>query len=82
MKPGRLRSLGRGSIVFQGALHSLNPVQSVGHQIAEAIEVHRPRTQRSYLRKEVGELLERVGLPARRARDFPHQLSQASGSGS
>ncbi len=77
MKPGRLRAVrwDEASIVFQGALHSLNPVQSVGHQIAEAIEVHRPRTQRSYLRKEVGELLERVGLPARRARDFPHQLS-------
>lgn len=77
MKPGRLRAVrwDEASIVFQGALHSLNPVQSVGSQIAEAIEVHRPGTSSSRVRAEVGELLERVGLPARRARDYPHQLS-------
>jgi peptide/nickel transport system ATP-binding protein len=77
MRPGRLRAVrwDEASIVFQGALHSLNPVQSVGRQIAEAIATHRPQAQRSFLRREVGELLERVGLPARRARDFPHQLS-------
>jgi peptide/nickel transport system ATP-binding protein len=77
MKPGRLRAVrwDEASIVFQGALHSLNPVHSVGSQIAEAIEVHRPGTPSSRVRGEVGELLERVGLPARRARDYPHQLS-------
>ena len=43
MKPGRLRAVRwtEMSIVFQGALHALNPVQRVGDQIAEAIEVHR-----------------------------------------
>jgi len=77
MKPGRLRAVrwDEASIVFQGALHSLNPVYSVGRQIAEAIEIHRPRTPTSEARKTVGDLLERVGLPARRARDYPHQLS-------
>ena len=77
MKPGRLRAVrwDEASIVFQGALHSLNPVQSVGSQIAEAIELHRQGTSSSRVRAEVGGLLERVGLPARRARDYPHQLS-------
>jgi peptide/nickel transport system ATP-binding protein len=77
MNPGRLRAVrwDEASIVFQGALHSLNPVHSVGSQIAEAIEIHRPETSSSRVRAEVGELLERVGLPARRARDYPHQLS-------
>ena len=44
MKPGRLRAVRwtEMSIVFQGALHTLNPVQRIGDQIGEAIEVHRP----------------------------------------
>ena len=76
MKPGRLRAVRWTgmAIVFQGALHSLNPVQRVGDQIGEAIVLHatgkRPRTA-----TRVGELLELVGMPARRARDYPHQLS-------
>ena len=74
MKPGRLRAVRwtEMSIVFQGALHALNPVQRVGDQIAEAIEIHRsaPKAQ-----PRVAELLEIVGIPARRSRDYPHQLS-------
>jgi peptide/nickel transport system ATP-binding protein len=74
MKPGRLRAVRwtEMSIVFQGALHSLNPVQRIGSQIVEAIELHRtaPDAQR-----RVAELLETVGIPARRAGDYPHQLS-------
>jgi peptide/nickel transport system ATP-binding protein len=76
MKPGRLRAVRWSgmAIVFQGALHSLNPVQRIGRQIGEAIELHpSDRTGRTSVR--VGELLELVGLPARRAKDYPHQLS-------
>jgi peptide/nickel transport system ATP-binding protein len=74
MKPGRLRAVRWTSlaIVFQGALHSLNPVQRVGAQIAEAIRLHDPRAKTA---ARVGELLELVGLPAARGRDYPHQLS-------
>jgi peptide/nickel transport system ATP-binding protein len=70
MKPGRLRAVRWSgmAIVFQGALHTLNPVQRVGRQIREAIELHRKDA-------DVGELLELVGLPARRAGDYPHELS-------
>jgi peptide/nickel transport system ATP-binding protein len=76
MKPGRLRAVRWTdmAIVFQGALHSLNPVQRVGRQIGEAIELHTKLRGRA-VSTRVGELLELVGLPARRARDFPHQLS-------
>lgn len=74
MKPGRLRAVRwtEMSIVFQGALHSLDPVQRVGDQIAEAILVHRTASD---VASRVAELLEKVGLPTRRARDYPHQLS-------
>ena len=76
MNPGRLRAVrwSELSVVFQGALHSLDPVQRVGKQIAEAIDLHTTQP-RSATRKRVGELLEQVGLPARRADDYPHQLS-------
>jgi peptide/nickel transport system ATP-binding protein len=76
MKPGRLRAVRWTdmAIVFQGALHSLNPVQRVGDQIGEAIELHSKLRGRAVATR-VGELLELVGLPARRARDYPHQLS-------
>jgi len=74
MRPGRLRAVRwrEMSIVFQGALHALNPVQRVGQQIAEAIELHFPASDP---KSRVAELLEVVGLPARRAEDYPHQLS-------
>jgi peptide/nickel transport system ATP-binding protein len=77
MKPGRLRAVRwtEAAIVFQGALHTLNPVQRVGRQIAEAISIHAPRTGAGTLRTQVGSLLELVGLPARRREDYPHQLS-------
>ncbi len=75
MNPGRLRAVRWTSlaIVFQGALHTLNPVQRVGNQVGEAIRLHSKGDVKVETR--VGELLELVGMPARRARDYPHQLS-------
>ena len=75
MKPGKLRAVRWTSlaIVFQGALHTLNPVQRVGAQIGEAIRLH--GTGEGKVSQQVGELLELVGMPARRAQDYPHQLS-------
>jgi peptide/nickel transport system ATP-binding protein len=74
MKPGRLRAVRwtTAAIVFQGALHSLNPVRRVGDQIAEAIRVHAGRTD---VDRRVDELLDRVGLRAALSRAYPHQLS-------
>ena len=77
MRWGDLRALrwAGASIVFQGALHSLNPVQRVGAQIAEPIVLHEPALARHDVDGRVAELLEQVGLPAERAASYPHQLS-------
>jgi peptide/nickel transport system ATP-binding protein len=76
MKPGRLRAVRwtGAAIVFQGALHSLNPVRRIGWQIEEAIELHGTR-RGAAVRSRVHELLEQVGLPASCASLHPHQLS-------
>ena len=68
MKPGRLRAVRwtGASIIFQGAMHALNPVKRIGDQIAEAITVHQQAGEKE-ARVRVGALLEQVG-PA----DAPH----------
>ncbi len=77
MKPGRLRAVRwtAAAIVFQGALHSLNPVRRVGEQIQEAMLIHTDRgaTGKQAITDRVLELLERVGLRADLARSYPHQ---------
>jgi oligopeptide/dipeptide ABC transporter ATP-binding protein len=62
------------AIVFQGAMNALNPVQTVGRQIVEALEIHGV-ARGSSARTQTGELLESVGIPAARAGRFPHELS-------
>jgi peptide/nickel transport system ATP-binding protein len=76
MKPGRLRAVRwtGAAIVFQGALHSLNPVHRIGAQIEEAIRVH-GLGDAAMARRRAADLLERVGIPASRADRYPHQLS-------
>jgi peptide/nickel transport system ATP-binding protein len=76
MSFGRLRAVrwSTASVVFQGAMHALNPVHRVGDQIGEAILLH-SRAGRRTVAARVGALLEQVGLPAARARDYPHELS-------
>ncbi|MEU0302260.1 ABC transporter ATP-binding protein [Streptomyces sp. NPDC006175] len=76
MKWGRLRAVrwAGASIVFQGAMHSLNAVHRIGDQIAEPILLHGKGTPAA-ARRRAGELLEQVGLPAARADAYPHELS-------
>jgi peptide/nickel transport system ATP-binding protein len=74
---GRLRAVrwAGASIVFQGALHSLNPVRKIGGQIAEPILLHQAGVTRQEAAQRVAELLGQVGLPAARADSYPHELS-------
>lgn len=64
------------AIVFQDALAALNPVYSVGHQLAEPFRIHRSFS-RKQARESAIELMDRVGIPdsRRRADDYPHQFS-------
>jgi peptide/nickel transport system ATP-binding protein len=76
MSFGRLRAVrwATASVVFQGAMHALNPVRRIGDQIAEAIVLHGDGSRRS-AEPRVRELLEQVGLPGRRSGSYPHELS-------
>ncbi len=72
---GRLRAVrwAEAAIVFQGAMHSLNPVQRIAAQIAEPIRLHEPGA--TGVEKRVADLLDQVELPAARAAAYPHELS-------
>jgi microcin C transport system ATP-binding protein len=71
----RLRG-GVAGMVFQEPMTSLNPLHSIGRQVAEAVQLHRP-LRGAALKARVIELLERAGLPQPQDRlgAFPHQLS-------
>ena len=62
------------SIVFQGAMNSLNPIRRVAQQIAEPILLHED-VEEDEAMKRVGELLELVGIRRDRMRDYPHEFS-------
>jgi len=63
------------SIVFQGAMNALNPVRTVGDQIAEAIVKHMPAISHDKLQARVTELLDLVGIAADHKEHYPHQYS-------
>jgi peptide/nickel transport system ATP-binding protein len=62
------------SLVFQGAMNSLDPVQRVDAQIAEAIRLHERKGGKG-VGKRIAELLETVGLTPALGHRYPHQLS-------
>jgi oligopeptide/dipeptide ABC transporter ATP-binding protein len=62
------------SVVFQGAMSSLNPVQQIGGQIREPILLHEKITRRD-ADKRAADLLDAVGVSSRRAMSYPHELS-------
>lgn len=62
------------SMIFQDPMTSLNPVMTVGEQIAEVIEIHEDVTSKEAEIKSK-EMLELVGIQGSRSNDFPHQFS-------
>jgi ABC-type glutathione transport system ATPase component len=76
---GALRALrwADASIIFQGAMHSLNPVRTVGQQITEALELHVTDAWRNEKdrRARVAELLRIVDLAPRKIDAYPHEMS-------
>jgi peptide/nickel transport system ATP-binding protein len=62
------------AMVFQSAMNSLNPVMTIGDQIADIFTTHDGASKKAALTR-AGELLDLVGIPRERLRSYPHQLS-------
>ncbi|MDR0238852.1 MAG: ABC transporter ATP-binding protein [Deltaproteobacteria bacterium] len=76
MNDKRLREI-RGNMVamvFQDPMTSLNPIKTVGEQIAEGIKIHRKVDDKASL-EQAKSMLELVGIPGGRAGEYPHQFS-------
>ncbi len=76
LKPEELRKFRwrNVSIVFQGAMNSLNPLMRVGDQFVDTLRAHE-RIDKKRALVRAGELLDLVGIDPRRLRAYPHELS-------
>ena len=76
LEPSQLEKI-RGkdiSMIFQDPMTSLNPVMTVGEQIAESVRLHEHVGKHEAIQRAM-EMLELVGIPGERAVDYPHQFS-------
>jgi peptide/nickel transport system ATP-binding protein len=62
------------SIVFQSAMNALNPVMSLGDQLADAIRAHEPVSKKDAMER-AAQLFDLVGIAGARLKSFPHELS-------
>ena len=62
------------AMIFQDPMTTLNPIDTVGDQIAEVIELHSHISKKEAVKK-AGEMLEVVGIPRERYGEYPHQFS-------
>jgi len=63
------------SMVFQGAMNALNPVMTIGRQLADIYETHRPQMGREERTEKCAEQLDIVGVGRDRLKSYPHELS-------
>jgi len=77
LSPAELRKFrwAETSIVFQGAMNSLNPVHKVSTQLTDVIQAHEPKMSRQARMDRARELLRMVGISEDRLDAYPHQLS-------
>jgi peptide/nickel transport system ATP-binding protein len=71
MRPTRGNKI---SMIFQDPMTSLNPLETVGDQIAEVISIHNDVTKKE-ASDRAAKMLELVGIPAARLNEYPHQFS-------
>ena len=62
------------SMIFQDPMTTLNPIDTVGDQIAEVIELHNHISKKEAI-EQAGKMLEMVGIPKERYGEYPHQFS-------
>lgn len=77
LSPAELREFrwAQTSIVFQGAMNSLNPVHKISTQVMDVLKAHEPQLSTTARRSRAAELLRLVGIAADRLDSYPHQLS-------
>jgi peptide/nickel transport system ATP-binding protein len=63
------------ALVFQSAMHALNPVLTIEAQLTDTLAAHLPRSSRTLRHERAAELLRLVGIHRDRLRSYPHELS-------
>jgi len=72
MRPIRGKSI---SMIFQDPMTSLNPIITVGQQMAEVLELHKKGMSKQQISERVDKIMNLVGLLAQRRGEYPHQFS-------